>query len=139
MKRKFFKAKYIIIFFIVAVVVSVFIAWAAGSLNTGFILFNNSDKQIDVTSLNRTCKVVHNNDTGKDYFIPTKTAAEWDSFIAHLPPNVVLTDCTSPCVPKVPCTGSQECGTDDCGNSCGPVCQINYHCDVHNFCVPNPL
>ncbi|HEV2651673.1 MAG TPA: hypothetical protein VGU69_10475 [Rhizomicrobium sp.] len=42
------------------------------------------------------CWVVTNNG-GADVAIPLSTIAEWQSFIAHTPPNVALSPCPAPC------------------------------------------
>jgi len=60
------------------------------------------------------CYEVENNHLARDYFLPTKTSGEWDSFRIVAPSlNIdIRSCCTSNCFGKV-------CGDDGCGGSCG--------------------
>jgi len=117
-------------------------AWDAG------YRINSTDSNVSVTvgSISGTCYTVTNN-SALDYFVPTKTQTEWDSFFAHLPVSVTATTCcTNDCSPQgsTQCSGSnaQTCGNYDadsclewggdsfCAYGCsGGVCQ---DCTVSN-------
>ena len=42
------------------------------------------------------------------------------------------------CVPSPACLPKDECGTDNCGNPCGPTCNSGYFCNNHHICQTNP-
>ena len=101
---------------------------------------------------NTTCKQITNS-SAKDYFIPTKTQTEWNNFVAHLPANVTVASCVSPCSSGyygdgVTCTiaplGSYANGlvatqcaagrygstTGNTTNQCNGACQAGYYCPL---------
>lgn len=43
----------------------------------------------------------------------------------------------STCTPNPACLPSDQCGTNSCGNACGPVCPATEFCNSHHQCQPN--
>ena len=73
----------------------------------GWRVWNHATKEIEYSSA-KICKKVINN-SGADYFVPTKTAAEWDNFDSHLPTNVSTNSCET-CIDVKP-TGGTSCSS----------------------------
>ncbi len=129
------------------------ISWADNTWYEGYRV-NHSGGVVNplVGSANGTsCYQVINNNAVNDYFIPTKTLAEWNNFYASLPSGVtVSTTCSTP--PNAQCyiiPGS--CTTGNCiytqkangtscndGNICttGDICS-NGVCSGSNTNMPN--
>ncbi len=120
--RDFFKLKYPLAMIIVIIVLGAGVVWTALSslkYQAGVVSVNESSQKINDSNLG-SCVMVHNNTSGTDYFLPTRTSGEWTTFLAHLPPGVTVSACpTTACVPLDPCLAADQCGADDCGNPCG--------------------
>lgn len=120
----------------------------AGSQGSGFKATASSNGQI--TIWDSSCKKVTNN-SALPYFVPTKTQVEWNYFTSHLPANVAVGECVSPCSAGyygdgVTCTiaplGSyannliaSPCDAGRYGNTtgnstsqCNGACQAGYYC-----------
>ena len=69
------------------------IANAINTLAEGFRA-TSASVMVDATPIGGDCKVVQPTD-GKDYFVPTKTLAEWNIFKANKPSTVNLSECRS--------------------------------------------
>lgn len=65
---------------------------AINTTNEGYQLTTNTRKIIYANSI---CRVFMNTSTTKTYFIPTKTAPEFNSFISNPPSGVVVDTCRS--------------------------------------------
>lgn len=63
-----------------------------GSINEGFIVPQSSSVRI---SAHGACKTVQNNSATYHHFVATKTASEWNSFIASPPATTTLTTCNT--------------------------------------------
>jgi len=63
--------------------------YAFGTIETGYRVDKSTTVTIDAWG---ECREVVNN-SGNDYFVPTKTAAEWQSFRDHPPSGVALNTC----------------------------------------------
>lgn len=96
-KKMCFKKKYVVLFIILLVafflVVGSALIWAAGGgggiFHSDYYTSTHGQTKVvlDVAS-NKVQTVI--NASSKDYFVPNKTAAEWNSFAANLPANVTL-------------------------------------------------
>src|SRR3989338_4118437 len=92
-----------------------------------FAATNYTTVQSSTTSIDEwgTCKKIINN-AGKNIFIPTKTAAEWQSFINSPPSGITFEPCCDSSV-MTSCNAwgscSTTCGTGtqtrSCTNQCG--------------------
>ncbi len=47
------------------------------------------------------------------------------------------TPASATCVPSPACLSTDQCGTDNCGNACGPVCNSGYFCNNKHQCELN--
>jgi hypothetical protein len=82
------------VFILVGMFAIVFtIAVAIDTLSTGFKVDSLAEASIDAHG---TCKKVTNSGTNA-IFVPTRTAAEWASFLANLPAGTSVADCAPPC------------------------------------------
>lgn len=63
-----------------------------GSVNEGFIVPQSSSVRI---SAHGACKTVQNNSATYHHFVATKTASEWNSFIASPPATTTVTTCNT--------------------------------------------
>lgn len=75
--------------------VVIFFPLAVSAINTtssGFRV-NNGDTNTTIDAWG-TCQKVTNT-SGKNYFVPTKTSAEWLAFRSHLPSGVTLSSCST--------------------------------------------
>lgn len=76
------------------------IVFALNTWDTGYRVNHGGDtKEVIVGSAGGDCHKVTNNHSSNDYFVPTKTIAEWDAFEAHLPDGVSISECSPTCVP----------------------------------------
>ncbi len=83
--------------FLFTILAGVYTVRAVGTWETGYKVDTGAGPQnIALDSLG-TCKKITNT-SGKNYFIPTKTAAEWNAFVANKPANVAIEDCISACI-----------------------------------------
>ena len=89
-----------------------------------FRINNGNTQQIDKFF---PCKIITNN-CGTDIFVPTRSQAEWDSFIANAPNGVAVIDCQVE--PSLNCSAYDGMGEASCiccdpvnwtGNCNGPV------------------
>ncbi len=65
--------------------------WTINTVDTGTVLLDDSVRKIDAHGI---CKNVQATD-GKQYFVPTKSANEWNSFINGASSGVSLSECNS--------------------------------------------
>jgi hypothetical protein len=63
-----------------------------GSINEGFVVPNGSNVRI---AAHGSCRTVQNNSGAYHHFVATKTAAEWNSFIASPPATTTVTACNT--------------------------------------------
>lgn len=82
------KTKILILSILLSIATIIAIVYAAQDF---YRVDNATEVTIDEHSV---CKKVDNT-SWNDYFIPTKTALEWQSFRDNLPPGVVLNECSS--------------------------------------------
>ncbi|WP_374000227.1 fibrinogen-like YCDxxxxGGGW domain-containing protein [Bdellovibrio bacteriovorus] len=97
---------------------------ALNTQDTGHRVNRSTTKAINAHNV---CKKVINANVAKDFFVPTKTAAEWTSFRSNLPASVTLGSCTS-CLDILNSNGSEGDGVyyvDPTGSSPFPV-----YCDM---------
>lgn len=136
------------IFILIPLIFEAEAASYTGSQGTGFKATANSNGQIIIWDSG--CKKITNN-SALPYFIPTKTQIEWNYFSSHLPANVTIGECVSPCSAGyygdgVTCTiaplGSyannliaSPCDAGRYGNTtgnstsqCNGACQAGYYC-----------
>jgi len=95
MFKRLLRPKFLIYFFVLSALLIpsiVILADMYGNYDAGFRSNSGAYGTIDMRPYGAACKNVSNN-TGNNYFIPTKTVNEWNQFIAHTPTNVNLTDC----------------------------------------------
>jgi hypothetical protein len=59
---------------------------------------------ITVSICSSNCKVLSNNDSLNDYFVPARTLTEWLAFVNHHPKNVAVSNCAGSGTPG-------QCGT----------------------------
>lgn len=69
---------------------------ALDTWNTGYGVYSGTNKNVIVGSSAGPCYKITNSDSSKDYFIPTKTIAEWNAFTAHKPANITISACNVP-------------------------------------------
>ncbi len=68
--------------------------WTINTVDTGTVLLDDSVRKIDAHGI---CKNVQATD-GKQYFVPTKSTSEWNSFINGAPSGINISECvTSSC------------------------------------------
>ncbi|HBA36694.1 TPA: hypothetical protein DCZ15_02345 [Candidatus Falkowbacteria bacterium] len=91
MKKHLLKSKFFWLAIAVALVPAV--VFGINTINEGFKVDSETAREIDATSVGGPCKYVTNDSVTNDYFVPTKTATEWNSFIANPPTGVVITGC----------------------------------------------
>lgn len=72
------------------------IAYAINTASTGYRV-TGSPQTINV---HNNCRIARTT-SGSNVFAPTRTAAEWNAFIAGKPSNVSLSACAAPCTPWV--------------------------------------
>jgi len=76
------------------------IVFALNTWDTGYRINHGGDtKEVIVGSADGDCHKVTNNHASNDYFVPTKTTAEWNAFEVHLPAGVSVSECSPTCVP----------------------------------------
>jgi hypothetical protein len=122
-------------------------------LNSG--ASKNTSDSVAVATLNAACKTIVNN-SGVDYFVPAKSASEYNSFIAAAPRlGVAISPCSNcgdgecgydinnnledalncpeDCTycGDAHCTGAETC--DSCAGDCGECCGNGY-CDYGETC-----
>jgi len=131
--------------FILVVLSGVVYVVAEGVWDTGWRVNNGTMR--DITIAGGACQKITNS-SGKDLFIPTKTAAEWNAFSARAGAlGVTISSC---CVAyQGQFCGGNECvnaGTYDCAGSCvgqsnksyGTACSGTHNmCDGSGNCVPD--
>ncbi len=93
-------------------------AHAIGTCATSFYVSVGGNTEIDCHS---TCWVVHNNTCPLEIFVPTKTQAEWEDFIADRPACTSLASCCT--ANGVACGGAGECCSSQCWD--GVCCNTN--------------
>lgn len=97
---------------------------ALNTQDTGHRVNRSTTKAINAHNV---CKKVINANATKDFFVPTKAAAEWTAFRSNLPAGVTLGSCTS-CLDILNNNGSEGDGVyyvDPTGSSPFPV-----YCDM---------
>nr|BFD63554.1 hypothetical protein BdHM001_22350 [Bdellovibrio sp. HM001] len=97
---------------------------ALNTQDTGHRVNRSTTKAIQAHNV---CKKVINANATKDFFVPTKAAAEWTAFRSNLPAGVTLGNCTS-CLDILNNNGSEGDGVyyvDPTGSSPFPV-----YCDM---------
>lgn len=77
------------IFFLITFV---FLTSGIDSVDTGFRVVKGSTKAIQAHG---SCRKVSNNSAVKDFFIPTKSANEWNTFLSKVPVDLTVTNCRS--------------------------------------------
>lgn len=77
-----------------------------------FRINNGNTQQIDKFI---PCKIITNN-CGTDIFVPTRSQAEWDSFVANAPNGVSVAECE----PSLNCSAFDNMGEAKC-ICCDPV------------------
>lgn len=84
----------------------------------------NHGTATDVITISATgpCYKVTNTHASYDYFIPTKSAVEWNALDTNKPSGISIGSCCTP-----DCAG-KECGPDGCGDTCGPGCPDDTAC-----------
>lgn len=94
-----------ILFLLWSLFVIAWISYAINIINEWWkVSKNTGSATIDAHSL---CKIVTNNRTDYDVFVPTKTTDEWSAFRSHLPSNVSLSECG--CYSDSDCSGWEVC------------------------------
>ena len=88
------KLKRTISFAIFLMIISISI-FAISQWNEGYRV-NKGDSVTVYVGPEKECHKVTNNNPSLDFFIPTKTTNEWDSFANHLPSGVSIGSCNSP-------------------------------------------
>ncbi|NCU40018.1 hypothetical protein EOL99_03965, partial [Candidatus Falkowbacteria bacterium] len=87
-KKIIFKRNFKLILFISIILFVPLFAFSQVNINTllgGFKVNKNTSGVGVKVDVHNACQVVKNSSTVKDYFIPTKTVAEWNSFVAAVP------------------------------------------------------
>ncbi len=69
------------------------IIYVLDTYDSGYRVDHGQSKDVTIASASGQCHKVTNNHPSNDYFIPTKTQAEWDAFVAHLPPGASVGSC----------------------------------------------
>jgi len=109
---------------------------------TGYHLANNTTTDIDYSAnAGDQCKKIANN-SGSGIFVPTKTDAEWNAFVAHKPSNITISEC---CTDSCAVAGATQCIAavkQTCGNydadpclewgNTGVCCTSHDHIDCYN-------
>lgn len=133
-------------------------AWAINAWNEGYRV-NHSGATVDVRigSATGLCQKVTNSHATNDYFVPTKTQAEWDAFSAHPPSGITIgacysyaytawsawSACSSACSYNGTQTRTRSCQRSpdlvivDC-SFCGGVCSGTQGCGVQCYQCPAP-
>jgi len=75
-----------------APILSIGIIFALGTYNTGYKVDSGAGAQDVEIDSGGTCKRITNT-SGNDYFIPTKTSAEWTAFEGNTPNDVTIEAC----------------------------------------------
>ncbi len=114
-KFKFKKSKPFFAFIVVGafMLLSAIAVYGVGVWDAGHRVDSGALGQQIIINIDDDCQEIDNT-SSVDYFVPTKTTAEWDSFEAAAPGlGVAINECCdSDCVGK-------DCGDDGCGGSCG--------------------
>lgn len=107
---------------------------ALDTWNTGYSVYSGTNKNVIVGSSAGPCYKITNSDSSKDYFIPTKTTAEWNAFTAHKPASLSIGNCCAVNMGSA-CGGVDVClnsGTIQCDGTCsgtqspnGTVCKTD--------------
>lgn len=97
MKGKLKKFKFLIFLgiflFVLSGAVYIFYTMAViGTWDAGYRVNTGAGPQDITINVGGTCQRITNT-SGKDYFIPTKTTAEWNAFNANLPSGVATSSC----------------------------------------------
>jgi len=132
------------VFFLLAIAGS---GWAITVWNEGYRV-NRSGGTADAIVAGPTgaCQKVTNNNTTNDYFIPTRTQAEWDAFNANKPSGITTENCYTYAYTawvygacNVACGGGTQSLTRSCQRSdavivdcsfCGGVCSSSQACNT---------
>lgn len=69
-----------------------FLTMGIDSVNSGYRVNKGSVKAIQAHG---TCRKISNSSTSKDFFIPTKSANEWNAFLSKLPVELSISNCQS--------------------------------------------
>ena len=112
--------------------VSLFRGWAIDTTNEGYQLLTNSRK---IIMAHNTCRVFVNTSTSKAFFIPTKTSAEFTSFINNKPTEVTVDTCRSCSDLHIGSGGTLASGVYDIdpdGPSTG-LGAVKFYCDMTNY------
>lgn len=96
------------------------VVYAENAWDQGYRVPQNSGSvDVNVSAIDGPCYTVTNDNTDTDFFIPTRTQAEWDAFVAHVPDNIYICDC----------------GYADCNRNGSCDCVLSTHSCVDNECV----
>ncbi len=74
--------------YLVLMVLIPLLAWSINTLLEGYRVSSTPTK---IVAYN-TCKSINSTD-GNDYFVPTRTQTEWDTFLGNTPPALNVEDC----------------------------------------------
>ncbi len=124
------KVKYIVLiwialaFIVPAIVVSIDLLTDGYRLNSGEV-----GLKVDATSLGSVCRTLTNN-SGVDYFVPTKTKVEWEAFLSGIPDYVIATECL--CGNGTVDYG-EECDGTGIYNSCSSINQGLFSASMVGF------
>jgi hypothetical protein len=102
----------------ISILLIVGLAFALGTWDSGYRLSHGTTIDINVGSASGPCHKLTNSHASNDYFVPTRTQAEWDAFLAHLPPGVSVSSC---CIPSCACAAN-TCTGSSCSDGCGGTC-----------------
>lgn len=120
---------FVILFSVTAIASSVVVGDDRQEYYRTRIIEDRTIKINDVSPIGIDNRCVINN-TDEDYFIPTKTAAEFNAYLANTPAGLTNTFMCGP-------TGSEFCITGDCNDDSGKThanCPNDCECDVYSEC-----
>lgn len=103
-----------IISVMIVLMISISLVFALDTAATGYSISGGAQKSIDVHG---TCRNVYM-ELARQVFVPTKTATEWNSFLAHPPYGAVVSACAR-CNDDV-CNGNETC--ESCPTDCYAIC-----------------
>lgn len=115
--------------FILVILSGVAYVVAVGTYSDGYRLNAGNVQDITINDSGARKKITNN--SGKDLFIPTKTTAEWNAFVANKPSGVIVEEsCTPTAVWTNLGTCSVACGggvtLQRCDATCGATCSSGY-------------